>query len=341
MPNPIPAPLGLVDPNVVGTGRQLRAADVDTLLLGLNWSHAEGHAKPVILQEWGDNLCRWNGARVQVCEWAIPVLSGAHVLLDIRVEASATVAAGTVHFNSVVAGATVNAAVPVGAAAWVVLPNLATTGGPATEEFIQLDLEAGAGGTIQVDRVLVRYIQLAALGTASVGGFTPFGSAYGGADQDLPAYVGKTAIRGLADLLARRRSMAAWSGLDANILGHSPNARQALTDNPRVTATPWHHGAEDREVQASLWARVKPDAALDCYLRPAFLFDSIWTWWGEQTTVAAAVAPAAWVSVDFTIPEVSGVRGVRHLLTRLKPVLRDSTGVLRPDLVYGYAVFGV
>ena len=343
MPNVIPAPLVLPDPNELGAGRQLTATPVDQLLGTMNWCHAEGHAKGVVLQEWGDALCSTTGAAFVngVCEWPIPVLSAAHLQVEVRVEAFSTGAvAGTVRFNSAVAGASINAAVPVGGAAWVNVGLLTVTGGPATEEFVTMDLAGGgAADSIQIERVLIRYVQLVSpLAAAKVGAFTPFGTAYGVADESLPSYVGKTVVEGLGDLLARRRSIAAWSGL----IGLGGATSPSITESSRITTTPYSRGAGARGVTMRLLAKVSENVLSPTYIRPGFLIDGVWTWWGgQQAVVPAGIAPAAWYSVDFTPPEVPAVRAMPHLLVRMRPWVVDDAGTPRPAQVFGYSIHGV
>ena len=342
MPNTFPTPIVLPDPNEFGSGRDLIAGSMGELLTTMNWCHAEGHAAPVVEQEWGDNLCNLAGAGTVngVCEWPIPVLSGAHTVAEIRVEGFSTLAAGTVRFNSSVAAATINAVVPVGASAWVLVGSLAVTGGPATEEFITMDLlGGGAGATLQIDRVIIRYTRIGSpLAATKVGGFTPYGAAYYAADEPLPSYVGNTLVDGQADLLARRRSYSAWSGL--NGLGGATSA--TLTDSSRIVTTPYSRGAADRGVQMTLWAKVAQNAAQPTYIRPGFLMGGTWVWWGgAQTIVPAGGAAAAWYSVSFTPPEVNGVRSVPHLLLRMRPWVVDENDAAVPSQVHGFAFFGV
>lgn len=353
MANTFPSPITLPDPNAFGTGQKLLAGPLEYLFTTMNHCYAEGHATNVVQQQWADSLCSWNGVKINACTWRIPVISDDHVTVDCWVYASATVNPGTIHFSSLLAAATVNAAVAVGAAAWVNLPALTVSVGGSYEDII-MDLEAGAGGTITVERVLVRYPALTSpLGTTvPTTGFVPFGSGYWTADEALPSYAGVSLSTGLSDLLARQRVLASWSGL-SNIQAYSTAARLTLpggvhpgTGNQfnggnRISANPVSRGALDRAVSYTLWAYIVADPLINTRLQVGQFVEGNWAWFGGYTVVPAAAA-GAWYSLSFTLQELQAINGVPHAMTRLRPILiaEDASGEY-PNLIYTYSVFGV
>jgi hypothetical protein len=339
MANDYSFPISYVDANELGTGQKLRAGSIDDLRELANYNHAHGHATNVIQQEFQDGLCAWNGARVTVCEWRITRPSTAHTFVDVWVEASATVAAGTVHFNSVVGAATINAPVPVGAAAWINVGSLNVT--LVGTESIQMDLEAGVGGTITIERVMCRYQPLASpLAAAKVGGFTPFGSGYGVADRALPSYFGKTMLEGLDDLLGRSRTITAWSGL-SNIQAYQPNAKATLSPDYRGFIVVTSQGASDQGVTYNLVVRSQGDALVTTYIKPLFRIDGQWTWFGDYLAIAP-LAALAWRTLTIEIPESKSLGAALPSYSAIPMCLQvqDDSETDYNSLVYGYSLHG-
>lgn len=204
-------------PTVVLSGTKLVAEDDSVADAGLtnNWLLARGGAgNPLVEQGWEGTAFVWAGAAQVGPEWLIPGVSGAHTTVDVVVNFTKTVGAGTLRVLSAVAGGAVAAAAPVGGPGEVTLSGL--TVDPDFDR-VALEVTSAAGQITVHDAYVVAPYLANPLPAAAIDGASPMGVDCLAADFAHSARINADFLTNLPIIRQRRRVLACWSGLDPAI----------------------------------------------------------------------------------------------------------------------------
>lgn len=303
MANSYSTPITPPNPLEAGAGRRIESSWTTKAGDTLNRLLAQyGAGQLVISQGFEDDLCRWNGAALDVAEWAIPKLTDRHATLDIIIYAESITAVGTVEFISAntAAVATINPA--VGAPA--IYTTTLNVGPPAAiVDYITMRLTGASSNDVKVYAVAAAYQPLAnPLVAQLIDGAEPFGINSMGPDHCLDAALAQQMREATRLVRERPRSLQAWSGLQG-LSGYS-GADSTMTTRAYLQLARAWPGAAGAGITYTLTAKVLPDAGADTYIYYAVRGPAeAWPTSMNPIKVPMGGGPAYWVATQFTLPE--------------------------------------
>lgn len=342
MARTIPAAYNVAEPDLLTSGRIIRAGDLLPLGQDQNRLYAVGRAQPVISQGWATGVAVDNGGVLtQRCTWRIPKISDRHTQTRCIIRGAHTAggAGARVEFRSVNAGGTCTLDIPGGGVGFYAsdggaIPHLPVSfvagpaGAPWPYEEIEMWTRSDGSGVRLLDLYAgnVDFVPLSAMAAGAAGDFTPQDDLEWATEEPVASDQLVYTRSNLVDLEIRPRVIANWSQWNGattwlNVFYERVYVRG---NRNRPTEVTYHVRMGDAVDEANLYIQHGAGHAFDDNSRMTHLN-------------VPAGGGVQWVSGTFTLHDGVDLRAP-HSLTHVDWTSRANLGSF-PQYVYGVSMW--